>query len=188
MLIGNRETPLRILMVASLDCGICRDRLEKAKDLIALFPEHAHMAIRLRESGKGGNDTPPASSYIIRYWEGMIYGRSEASTLLHEVFKKWFSMPSITAFMEKYPLQSIEFRKDGPGILAKRHYKWTNEAGIIQTPKFFINGFELPHQYEIGDLMRMIPGTVENLRQSHNRDISYKTDREIAPNMSRSKV
>lgn len=188
LLIGNPETPLRILMVASLGCGVCRKGFQKASKLIAKYPDQAHLAIRLQESGKGTTEDTSASNYLIRYWQKKIHGKPEASLQLRKVFEDWFSLPSIKTFMKKYPMQENGLGANGTPDLANRQYKWVNETGLYQTPMFFLNSYRLPLQYEIGDLAGMMPGLAKRMRQDQWRDRYPENDQEIASTKKRSKV
>lgn len=56
--------------------------------------------------------------------------------------------------------------------LEAKHYNWVEQNEIRHTPTFFINGYKMPQNYRIKDLMAMLPGIAAQTK------ISFKASRE----------
>lgn len=63
-------------------------------------------------------------------------------------------------FAKQYPLRYEvgKVSEDNAEELVMQHYEWVEQNGIRRTPTFFINGYKMPQNYRIKDLVVMIPG------------------------------
>ncbi|MEX0773311.1 MAG: hypothetical protein WD038_09105 [Balneolales bacterium] len=52
--------------------------------------------------------------------------------------------------------------------LEAQHIEWIEQENVNKTPTYFINGYELPENYDIEDLMALTPGLVESLKRKEN--------------------
>ena len=70
-----------------------------------------------------------------------------------EALHDWFVLMSHEKFADEHPLPDCPV--DVTGLLAK-HEQWAKDAGIQFTPTIFINGRELPMQYQAKDLKAVL--------------------------------
>lgn len=93
------------------------------------------------------------------------------------IIKDWYEVMDMEKFKMKYLLAEIDsaesniettgsvngspspWVKAGLGL----HEQWTETAKIEFTPTIFINGFQLPKQYNAGDIKMLIRGLNESL-------------------------
>ena len=75
---------------------------------------------------------------------------------IEAVLADWYSNPSvdIEMFKQKYPVKQsyTEWNADN----TEKMYRFCQETGIMGTPTIFINGHELPANYQIGDMLYCI--------------------------------
>nr|WP_286670480.1 thioredoxin domain-containing protein [Fodinibius salsisoli] len=165
MIIGNPQAPVRILMAASLSCGPCRDGFNQTSDLVSIYPEKVSLLLRFGESGEEKDDTNilSNSNYMIAYWQKHIQGLPDESDQTEQLLFNWYNKSDmdLELFKQQYPMAQVQ-KKFG---LTSKHSQWMNKAGIKATPTFYINGYKLPREYQIEDLMGMIPSLAEEFVQ-----------------------
>jgi protein-disulfide isomerase len=65
--------------------------------------------------------------------------------------------------MIKYPFDMVA-EIDAVQTL-KMHYDWIKQVGMKGTPSLFLNGYQLPSEYDIADLKVMLPELADETDQ-----------------------
>ena len=73
-------------------------------------------------------------------------------------------------FKEKYPVAVYKAEIDS---LETQHYDWMNASGIMQTPTFVVNGYELPKEYGIEDFLALVPALSNNLEKIEHKEAEF---------------
>lgn len=162
MLIGNREAPIQLIMAANLACHPCKLGFEKACQLVAAYPEKVSLSIRLIRSGRGNIQMPSPSRYLLAWWFHHIHGKRDESDRTKELISCWYGTMNIADLMEKYPLKS-GLEDQEVEDLEVWHTDWIDQESIVRTPAWFVNGYELPANYSITDLMTIVAGLSEKI-------------------------
>lgn len=160
ILLGNPDAPLRILMVSNFYCNPCKEQHVKIAQLIHTYPEKVAVAIRFVRNGQDFNRSLTTTGYIISYWLHKIYHQSEESSKTEKLLENWYKVMDLEKFIKENLLEGDE-KNNESRIIEEQHYKWQEMVGISSTPTFFINGHELPNNYNIEDMMVLTPGLAE---------------------------
>lgn len=160
LLIGNSKNPIQITMAASLGCGPCKEGFEKAIQLVGRFPDLINFSVRLSVSKNDNGQESDPSRYILGYWSKMVYGTDNLSSNTEKLLQDWFELADLNRFQENYPLQ-VNGQSQELEILALQHSRWFEKAKIKSTPTFFINGYQLPEQYQLENLRYLVAGFSE---------------------------
>lgn len=166
MLVGRQDAPVKIIMVSNTHCNPCKKGHEIATQLVDMYPSKVSIAFRFVRIGYDTFKTE-ALLYLLTLWLQQIRGNADESKNTLKLIHDWYSTLDLDKFKKKYP------SKIGNEMEAKdletQHYTWINETGIPFTPTFFINGYQLPKEYSIDDLIAMIPGLSEYLLNINKR-------------------
>lgn len=167
LLAGDSAAPVNIIVATNLYCHPCKEKHELVNRLLSVYPEKVSIATRFIRSGKDTGRHPTSSQYIIEYWFQNIRGKKgeshETTALLHD----WFAMMDLEKFRKKYPV-NVDWDNAHSKQIEARHFEWVQEAGVQVTPAFFINGYKLPADYSIEELMFLIPGLAESIIESES--------------------
>lgn len=165
ILIGDRNAPLNLLMVANLNCYPCKLGFENVLKLIDQYPIQINATFRFLPSGSTVHDIP-ASTFLIQYWEQYIYGTNKESENTRKLIMDWYEEMSVEKFEKIYSNKlSIDEAKESK--LAISHYEWIKKYEIVRTPTYFLNGYEYPSNYVIKDLGSLIFGVVSQLEEKN---------------------
>lgn len=155
VLIGNRDAPVKIIMVSNLFCKPCKEQHDILEQLIKAFPGKVNVALRFVVS-----KSEKANHYLIEYWLRFIHAKDEESMNTLRLLHEWYSMMDLERFKEKYPMEDANGFYGGEEI-EKRHSKWIERVQILYTPTLFVNGYELPKAYELADIISLLPSLAE---------------------------
>lgn len=169
LLIGRPNAPIKLMMASNLYCNPCKEQHKKAAQLIANYPDKINLSIRFLLSGKDVDQNPTTNQYILQYWKQNIYARSNESETLEKLMHDWYSLMDLERFKIEYPL-NMEIDNSVKELEAS-HIDWVKDSGVTHTPKFFINGHELPKDYGLEDLLMLAPGLADHFIQSEARKI-----------------
>jgi len=170
--VGNVEAPIQITMAANLFCHPCKVGFGKISQLVAIYPEKVCITFRLLTIGRGNGQRPAASRYLLAWWFYNIQGENKVSARTNDLIKDWYEIMNIIGFKKKYP---IEDKLDDQAVeeLESKHSDWMERQKINKTPTYFINGYELPGFYSIGDLTDLVPGLAESFSLIEKNERSF---------------
>jgi hypothetical protein len=169
LIIGNPNAPIQITMAASLVCGPCKNGFEKAKQLIAIFPDIVNLAVRLSVSKNGNGQESDPGRYLLEYWLKSVDDKEEQAVDTEKLLQDWFELADLNRFRDKYPFHDNGESKE-LSTLTVQISNWFKKAGIKGTPTFFINGYKLPEHYRVEDLQYLVTGFSEHII-SANKEI-----------------
>jgi protein-disulfide isomerase/uncharacterized membrane protein len=142
--LGNLSAPLQIMVACDPYCRPCA-KVHEALDKLTTKND---IGLTVRFAIKTGNREDKklqAVEYVLR----LLHGKSNAykRRALHE----WYAEMNMEKFNEKYLLKEDVNVDD----LLIQHENWSEKTKIAFTPTIFINGNELPKQYDVADLRQL---------------------------------
>ncbi len=170
--LGNPTAPLQIMVACNPYCGPCA----KAHEVLHELVERNDIGLTVRFTIKTENkedEKLQAVTYIHQLTNGKEPGYKRM--VLHH----WNKLMNIEKFKEKYQEKKINDNYSDIGISGTENgspsfggvgqallqqEKWSGESKITFTPNIFINGYELPKQYNVNDLTGLIRGVVEKYK------------------------
>ncbi len=151
LILGKLTAPVKIVVVSNLFCNPCKKRHKELVRLIEHYPNLINMAIRFVRPGKD----PISCPYLLEYW--LQQTQLKNSLNMEKILDEWFEEMDFKKFKSRYPLIDEEQFTFGGKALSERHYEWSIHAKIVKTPSIFINGYALPENYQVTDLIALIP-------------------------------
>lgn len=155
VILGNPGAPVKITMVSNLYCNPCKERHEVVDELAAMYPDKVCVALRFVESGKDVAENIHSLHSIVGYWLENIYNKPGESASMAGLLHDWFAIWDLEKFTKKYP--NPPTNKEEVNKIVERQYKWVEEVAVTSTPTFFVNGYQLPKEYSINDMLAMVP-------------------------------
>lgn len=140
--IGNPNAPLQILVACNPYCGPCA----KAHEVLDKLVERNDIGLTVRLTVKTGNKEDKklqAVNYMLQLLKDKDAGYKR------KILYDWYALIDMEKFKDKYPLIKTEDTFEQLEILEK----WSADCKIEFTPTIFINGYELPKQYTVNDLI-----------------------------------
>lgn len=158
LLIGKPNASIQITMAASLVCGPCKEGFEKAVQLVNVYPNKVNVAFRFLPMNEEKEvDQINADRYLLNNWLEQLNGGNKSSMKVEQMLKDWYALTDVRDFTEKYPITNIGRNDRAIKKLMDQYVRWFEEARIQKTPTFFVNGWELPENYKIEDMMALVP-------------------------------
>jgi uncharacterized membrane protein len=135
---GRRDSLIMITAFLSLQCSHCARAFEKIKDIIK---SEADLSINIILM------TSDAQILNTLYHYNRLRMYDEALSLLDQ----WFSRDSYSRSKISETLCIIEANDISKGVSIE-NMELYKSCNVIGTPTFFVNGYLLPSQYDIGDI------------------------------------
>jgi len=155
-LLGSPDAPIKLTMAVNLYCGPCKNELEKAKELLGIFPGHVNLSLRFLKSG----DVGKSSSLLLKKWLQQRSGQNNGMPNAQALIEEWYAGMNADKFEKSHPVNGAVSEPDAEAYL-QAHCNWIKAVGITKTPTTFMNGYELPAVYRVKDLVSLIPGLVD---------------------------
>jgi protein-disulfide isomerase len=142
--IGNPDAPNTIIKVCSIFCTPCAEAFPKLEEIINLN-KNVNLKIIFTTHYNESDRSLPFVRHLLS-----IAAQND-NLKMQQVFKDWYLSPNknYEEFAAKYPV-NYELRQHDSHIEAMS--TWCNKAGITHTPTIFVNGHQLPENYEIENL------------------------------------
>lgn len=168
MIVGNREALVRIIMAANLHCNPCSMAFDTVNQILASYPKKCCFSFRFTRGMDNTVGELSASTYLIRYWQQFIHGRSNETDRTKSMLVDWYTQMNPELFAKKYPLRDgvVKIMGENSKEPEIQHYEWVKQNEIRRTPTFFINGSRMPQNYRVEDLMAMMPGLAAGWKNS----------------------
>jgi hypothetical protein len=166
MFIGSSQAPLKVVMVINLHCSPCRKAWETVTQLLGAYPQKICFTVRLTQGMNKAMGELSASTYVIRYWRQYILDHENQSSHTQQLLQTWYSRMDPKDFMKQYPLNGEKVIESNGLANPDQHYQWIEKNEIDGTPTFFVNGYKMPHQYRLKDLIPMLPGVVDEMKRN----------------------
>jgi len=146
--LGNASAPVQIIIACNPYCGPCAKAHEQLDSLLGNNDIGLTIRFTIHADNKEDRRTK-AVEYILQCIpEKENYNPEYKRQLLHD----WFHYMDLDKFSKEYTPE----RENNVDDMLLQFDEWTKEAKIEATPTVFINGFKLPVQYSINDLVGII--------------------------------
>jgi uncharacterized membrane protein len=150
--LGNPSAPIKIIVASYLYCDPCKKKHDTIHDLISSYPDTISVVIRFVMNENDVVNVQSASA-VLSYWLKNIRGRENETEQTWKLIHDWYQIWDLDKFLIKYPLDPENYEE--AKRIGLQHIRWTKD--IQYTPTFFVNGYQLPREYSIDDMMSMAP-------------------------------
>jgi len=142
--IGNPHAANTIIKVCNPYCGPCARAHPQLHELLDANPD-----LKVQILFTATNNENDRGSKPVKHLLAITAGNNEMHT--RKALDAWYlsEKKEYEVFAAKYPMNG-ELRMQDNKVEAMN--KWCKETGIEFTPTFFVNGFQLPNVYNVGDL------------------------------------
>ncbi|SKA31051.1 Uncharacterized membrane protein [Chitinophaga eiseniae] len=148
ILLGNRQAAQKIVKVCSPFCDPCAAAFGPIKELIAANPDVQLQIIFAVTDQQTDARARPVSHFL-------AVDEEKDPQRTSDVLADWYLSPrkDYDAFAARHPVTG-PLQAQHPKIAAM--HEWCRNNGVQVTPTIFINGFELPENYQINDLRLLL--------------------------------
>lgn len=160
--VGNIDAIINITIAVNLFCAPCKREIKEMSELISIYPDKVSLSIRLLKS----RDDQQIGYRIIHSWLHCNNKHSNNGSKGLDMLNKWYESMNADQFSRLYPINENNPAPEVNSLLLD-HYNWIAKTGITKTPSTFINGFELPSNYRVKDLLVLIPTLEDNFIHEH---------------------
>lgn len=142
--LGNPEAPIKLIKVCNPYCNPCAKAHPIIDDLLSNNP-NIHLRIIFTASELDGDERKFPAKHLIWIYKNMN------TTTLKQALDDWYlnQNKDFLNFKKKYPINSESYENMTD---IKTMHDWYKKENIEFTPTFFINGFQLPQQYNASDI------------------------------------
>ncbi|MCC6835562.1 MAG: thioredoxin domain-containing protein [Cytophagales bacterium] len=162
IIVGNVESPLHFVMVTNLYCNPCREKHKVVDDLLTTYSDKMCVSFRFVKSADYTRDGLDSVSYLLGAWLTHANGRPKEQEITLQLLNDWFDLWDLEKFAKKWFVSDVV--KEECKRLAEAHNMWADEIGIRQTPTIFLNGYQMPKEYNMEDFLMMAPALGEKLK------------------------
>jgi thiol-disulfide isomerase/thioredoxin len=170
--LGNPEAPLQIMVACNPYCGPCAKAHEVLHEL--LEKNDIGLTVRFTITTENKEDK---KLFAAKYIHQLVNGKGPEYKRM--VLYDWYKIMDIEKFQQKHPAkiqidktngnETSETVSDSPsdgGVINAflQQEKWSDESTITFTPTIFINGNEMPKQYNVNDLAELTRGVGEKYK------------------------
>ena len=131
---GNPKASVLITMVSNPFCGPCAKAHEALEKLLESYADYVKVEYVFTGNAK--------SEEVIKHLCSLPEAQQD------EALHYWYKTVNYEKWSAKFPIKIIQESENQ----LLEHREWSNQAEIIHTPTFFINGKELVSPYGIEDL------------------------------------
>ncbi|MDR2276192.1 MAG: thioredoxin domain-containing protein [Sphingobacterium sp.] len=144
IVIGNLEAPIEITKVCNPLCGPCSRAHPILEDIIESNPQVKMRVIFIGNGDDASLLTAPVTHFLALQEKQGMESVKKALDFWYRMKDKNYSI-----LKSKFP---VDVNLDDQKLKMKSMDSWCNEMKIRVTPTIFINGREMPDQYEVSDL------------------------------------
>lgn len=147
ILFKNENAKYDVVKVCNPYCGPCAKAHPKLEELV----KKGKINLRILFATSQNIDDP--NTTIVKHFLALDDNSDKEKT--KKALDNWYTSEKkdYQQFLTKYPMNG-ELEKQGDKITAM--YNWCRKEKITHTPSIFINGFELPEEYQIEDLQYVL--------------------------------
>lgn len=167
IIIGNTGAHLKLLLVINLYCLPCKEHFQKIVDAVTINSQDLQISLRFVLSGRDINLSPNTVQYIIHYWRENIMGKPNYSQETIKLLQEWFDEMNLETFKVRRPLTSAVIDNRTQHVSAM-HHQWIQSEHIRRTPSLFINGYALPQNYNLSDILDMSQEMIHAFEKDKN--------------------
>lgn len=144
IILGNPHATHKIIKVCNPYCGPCAKAHTPMEELLHNNPDLQIQVIFTAMNNEKDKRMPP-----VKHLLAIAEAGDEA--IIRQALDDWYLSPSkdYDVFASKYSVNGL-LEKQGAKIEAM--HQWCEKTQISFTPTFFVNGYQLPEIYHVGDL------------------------------------
>jgi len=144
--LGNPEAAMQITVACNPYCGPCA----KTHEVLHALAEKNDIGLTVRFTVKAA-DPEDKRTRAVQYMLQLLQGSNALQK--RKLLKDWFEVMNYEKFIKKHPIPGHP-----PEVTEqlRQQEQWTKDTEIKFTPTIFINGRELPKQYQAKDLRFVI--------------------------------
>ncbi|HMI02720.1 MAG TPA: vitamin K epoxide reductase family protein [Pedobacter sp.] len=144
IIMGNPNATHKIIKVCNPYCGPCADAHRPMDELLSINPD-----LQLQIIFTATNDPTDKRSQPVKHL--LAIDDKFDKEIIHQALGDWYlaDVKDYATFSNKYPMNG-ELKNQEHKIEAMT--EWCKKTEIKFTPTFFINGHELPANYNVNDL------------------------------------
>lgn len=148
ILLGNSDAGVEIIKVCNPYCGACAKVHPEIEEILEHNP-----GVKLRIIFTASGEDHDLANHPVAHF--LAIQSKFGNKMVQEALNDWYSSPTkdYDAFAEKYPMRD-ELKQQHDHIIAMA--EWCRNMKIMVTPTLFINGSELPDDYVIADLKKLL--------------------------------
>lgn len=149
ILLGNLNTNNTIVKVCNPYCGPCAKAHTILEDIIQHNPNVQVQVLFTATVDNNDKRNKPVRHFLALQ---QLHGQAVASKAMDD----WYgaTIKDYDVFAAKYPVTTDILEQQNENIIAMS--KWCDAIDIQFTPTFFINGYQLPEIYNIGDVKYLL--------------------------------
>ena len=142
--IGNPHSSTKIVVACNPYCGPCA----RAHMLLHTMVEKNDISLRIRFTFKIEEEDDKKTIAVKHMLEVIAGNPGSSPKLARQMLHDWFTWIDYEKFKTAYPVIKRVHVNETMNAMVN----WTRTTGIKFTPTVFVNGFELPPQYNINEL------------------------------------
>jgi len=148
IIIGAPHAAVQIMVACNPYCGPCAKTHEQIHELIETH--FTNVGVTVRFTVNADNILDKRSIAVAHILYACQNNKAKTKKILHD----WFSLMNLEQWLLSYNENVCvgDFKNQ-----LKQHQSWCDENKIQYTPTIFINGYQMPANYEVKDLTLLIP-------------------------------
>jgi len=167
IVLGNQNSPIEIDMIANPGCRYCGKAFRKVFQLLYTYPDMIKIVIRFNFMVLPNlyENIPPffkKKLHLMNYWIHEVYGKPNQQDLTIQLINDWYKFGNkhFKKFKKKYTTEK-DSEYEHTLTFAYQHSEWVYKTGIKTFPTIMINGFKIPVNYNIDDIIALMPGFIQ---------------------------
>jgi len=157
--ICNPGANLQMIVCCNPYCMPCSKAHKVIHEIAEKYSEFIKIAIRFSVDANEMEDKgTKAVQYIFQHLKEATKYLNGAEKILYnrKALQAWYTYMDLNRFSSEYILKKETDVSD----LLKQHQNWVRESNVRGTPEFILNGFKVPKQYSITDILKMMKGLI----------------------------
>lgn len=144
IVLGNPHGSIHIVKVCNPYCSHCADAHPILQRLVERNPNVKLQVIFAADPHASYYKETPINQFLSLYHQGAD---------MEAILSDWYAVPDKDrrAFEQKYPFEQDDTNWNTKN--AEKMKRFCEDTNIKGTPTIFINGYELPHTYQVKDLL-----------------------------------
>ncbi|WGQ10177.1 vitamin K epoxide reductase family protein [Pedobacter gandavensis] len=154
ILLGNPQGAYKLIKVCNPYCDPCAKAHLPMDELLQSHP-NLQVQIIFSVENIDGDVKATAAKHLL------AIAQNNSESTVKKALDEWYlaKTKDYKLFATKFPMNA-ELKEQDANVKAMS--QWCKDNNIMFTPTFFVNGYQLPEMYRVGDLKNLIPPTNTN--------------------------
>ena len=146
IIFGNMEASIRLTVFTNPHCMPCARMHAKIKDILNKYQDKLSIQYIFTSFN---NELMDSSRFLIATYQNY----SMKDTI--DIYNKWFDkeMNNAKSYIAK---TSINIHEKNVEYELLHHIEWKTKNKLLETPTILVNGYKLPSQYKIEDVIQIL--------------------------------